>query len=145
MKNLLGFAFLLAFVLLGSIRLLGQNPQGHVQTFTVTTVSMTIDSITNMDQMNKARGIITKNSEVRDFDIKGRKCNFTLDNSKDKLNVILKDLRTAGYTVNVVRQEDNQTFTSVPVDACDKNLKKDQMSEEEVQELRKTNPDAIGR
>lgn len=145
MKQIVRFAFFAALVFFPFSRAIAQHNEGHVYTFTVSTVSLTIDSIKTMDQLNLVKSLITGNSEVRDFDIKGRKCNFTLDNSGDKLNVILKNLRNAGFKVAVVRNEASQTFTHVPTEACDQNNKKDQMSEEEVMEYRKTHPEAIGR
>ena len=106
---------LLAFAMLAiAIQLSAQTSNADDQTYLVTSVTMRIDSVTTVQQMDQIRTIIKSHSEIRDFDIKGEKCNFTMSPSNSLLTIIEQELTAEGYSSEYLFIRDNQTFTSVP-------------------------------
>ncbi|MCB9235885.1 MAG: hypothetical protein H6581_29825 [Bacteroidia bacterium] len=97
------------------------NSYAQAPTKSVTSVTMSIDTITNVSQMEKARNIILAHSEVDNFDIKLRKCNFTLTNANaaSTFQLIKKELQAAGFAVALLDMKSNQVFTTPTVDNCD--------------------------
>ncbi|MEM7036857.1 MAG: hypothetical protein AAF570_07760, partial [Bacteroidota bacterium] len=104
-----------------------------LQSVTLTSVTLTIDSVDTQAEMQMVMGTVKAYEEVQDFDIKFAKCNFTLDNSNQILTSILQALENDGFAAKIYRVEENQTFTYVPVRECateKRNLP--DMSEQEV-------------
>lgn len=96
----------------------GQNAQLNSpqspETYIVTSVTMRIDSVTTVEQMNKITALIKSHEEIRDFDIKGEKCNFTMEPSNNLLNLIEQELTAEGYSSEYLVIRDNQSMTTVP-------------------------------
>jgi hypothetical protein len=91
---------------------------GSLQKVTVTSVTLTMDSVKTAADAELVKAEIMKHKEVRDFDIKKTNCNFTLDNSGNVLDVIFSDLAQRGQPARVYAIEANQTFTIVPEESC---------------------------
>lgn len=104
-----------------------------LQRITLSSVTLSIDSVDTPARMNEIRTAVKSYAEVHDFDIKYGNCDFTLDNSQQALDSILQDLSNAGYRVQVYALRENQTFTLVPEESCmPGGREKADMTEEEV-------------
>ena len=97
--------------------LLAQS-SGSLQRVTLTSVTLVMDSAKTPDHVALIRQEITKRSEVKDFDIKGKNCDFTLNNSTNTLDLIFSDLAQMGQPARIYAIRENQTFTKVPVENC---------------------------
>jgi type 1 fimbria pilin len=91
---------------------------GSLQRITVTSVTIIMDSVENAADVELVRQEITKHPEVKDFDIKNKNCNFTIDNTSNTLDIIFSDLAQRGQPARVYAIEANQTFTRVPEENC---------------------------
>ncbi len=91
---------------------------GSLQRVTLTSVTLVMDSVKTPDDVELIRQEITKRSEVEDFDIKGKNCDFTINNSTNALDLIFSDLAQMGQPARVYAIRENQTFTHVPVENC---------------------------
>jgi hypothetical protein len=89
-----------------------------LQRITVTSVTIIMDSVRTAADADLVKTEITKHTEVKDFDIKGKNCNFTIENSHNTLDVIFSDLAQRGQPARVYAIEANQTFTRVPEENC---------------------------
>ena len=106
---------ILAFAIFAiAFQLNAQTSNTGSETFLFSSVTMKIDSVTTVQQMDQIRALIKSHSEIRDFDIKGEKCNFTMTPSTTLLTTIQQELTAEGYTSEYLVIRDNQTFTSVP-------------------------------
>lgn len=106
---------ILAFAILAiGFQVNAQPTNSGSQTYLVTSVTMRIDSVTTVQQMDQIRALIKSHSEIRDFDIKGEKCNFTMNPSNTLLPQIEQELAAEGYSSRYLFIRDNQTFSSVP-------------------------------
>jgi hypothetical protein len=100
---------------------------------TVTTVTVTLDSANTQSEMDLVRTHITGYKEVQDFDIKMKRCSFTLDNSQNILPQILSELMAYKQPATVYAMRANQVFTRVPEESCDTQKREvPNKSEEEV-------------
>ncbi|MEM0996611.1 MAG: hypothetical protein AAGN35_06015 [Bacteroidota bacterium] len=122
---------------------------GSLQRITLSSVTLSIDSVDTPEQMTEIRNLVQAYPQVQDFDIKYGNCDFTLDDSEQALQNILVDLGRAGYNAEIYRVNANQTFTYVPEESCvPGNRQKADMSEQEVIEkgiTRGTPPPKNGR
>lgn len=100
---------------------------------TVTSVTIILDSVNTQAEMELVRTHIQSFKEVQDFDIKMKKCNFTVDNSNDVLTQILNELNAYKQPATVYAIRASQIFTRVPEESCD-TQKRDipNMTEEEA-------------
>lgn len=89
-----------------------------LQKITVSSVTLMMDSVRSAADVEAIKTTITKHQEVKDFDIKLKNCNFTIDNSHNTLDVIFSDLAQMGQPARVYSIEANQTFTRVPEENC---------------------------
>ncbi len=89
-----------------------------LQRITVSSVTLIMDSVHTAADVELIKTEITKHAEVKDFDIKGKNCNFTIDNTHNTLDVIFSDLAQRGQPATVYAIEANQTFTRVPEESC---------------------------
>ncbi len=89
-----------------------------LQKITVSSVTLMMDSVRTAADVDAIKTTITKHQEVKDFDIKSKNCNFTIDNSHNTLDVIFSDLAQMGQPARVYSIEANQTFTRVPEENC---------------------------
>jgi len=111
MKQLRYFLFL-AGLLCAYVGLQAQSSSSS--TYIVTSVTMRIDSVQTVQQMEQLTALFKSHKEIRDFDIKGEKCNFTMEPNPNLLTIIEQELQAEGYTSEYLYIRDNQTFTSVP-------------------------------
>ena len=91
-----------------------------LQRFTVSSVTLKMDSVRSAADADAIKATITKHAEVQDFDIKLKNCNFTIDNSHNTLDIIFSELAQMGQPARVYSIEANQTFTRVPEENCQK-------------------------
>jgi hypothetical protein len=91
---------------------------GSLQRVTLTSITLLMDSARTPADYELIRQEITKHPEVKDFDIKAKDCNFTIDNSNNTLDVIFSDLAQRGQPARIYMIEANQTFTRVPEESC---------------------------
>jgi hypothetical protein len=97
----------------------GQAASGtSLQRITVTSVTLVMDSVRTPADMDLIRAEVTKHPEVKDFDIKNKNCDFTIDNTNNTLDVIFSDLAQRGQPARVYSIQANQTFTRVPEENC---------------------------
>lgn len=108
---------LLLLVVLFPLAVSAQS-SGSLQRITVTSVTLLMDSARTPADYELIRAEITKHPEVKDFDIKAKDCNFTIDNSNNTLDVIFSDLAQRGQPARIYMMEANQTFTRVPEENC---------------------------
>ena len=109
---------------------------GSLQRVTVTSVTITVDTVQTVEEMEKVAAIVQSWPEVRDFDIKLRKCNFTHTGDPLIYQDIIKKLEQQGYLVNVFRAESGNTFTIVPEESCEKKQQKEITEEEYLKSLK---------
>lgn len=64
-------------------------------------------------QAEKAQAVFDKYTEIRDLDLKGRNCNFTVAAGEAKAKEVLKALEGVGFKVVTLDLKPNQTFTVV--------------------------------
>lgn len=102
-----------------------------LQRITVTSVTIIMDSVKTAADVELVRQEITKHAEVKDFDIKNKNCNFTIDNTNNTLDVIFSDLAQRGQPATVYAVEANQTFTHVPEENCMSKNRQVDVKEEE--------------
>lgn len=99
--------------------LLAQGTAGtSLQRITVTSVTLVMDSVRTPADMELIRAEVTKHPEVKDFDIKNKNCDFTIDNSHNTLDEIFSDLAQRGQPARIYAIQANQTFTRVPEENC---------------------------
>ena len=104
-----------------------------LQRMTVTTVTLIMDSVNTVSEMELVRTHITGFKEVQDFDIKMKNCNFTMDNSRNTLEQIVEELKAYQQPATIYAIRSNETFTRVPEESCDAQKRSvPNMSEEEV-------------
>jgi hypothetical protein len=89
-----------------------------LQKISVTSVTLIMDSVQTPADMELVRTEVTKHPEVKDFDIKNKNCNFTIDNSNHTLDIIFSDLAQRGQPARIYAIEANQVFTRVPEENC---------------------------
>jgi hypothetical protein len=106
-----------------------------LQRIEVTSVTLIMDSVQTAADMELIRTEVTKHAEVKDFDIKNKNCNFTIDNSHNTLDIIFSDLAQRGQPARVYAIEAHQTFTRVPEVSC--MSKTDEVKEADVKKLEK--------
>jgi hypothetical protein len=104
-------------VLLFPLAMFAQE-SGSLQRISVTSVTLLMDSARTAADFDLIRAEITKHPEVKDFDIKPKDCNFTIDNSHNTLDIIFSDLAQRGQPARIYMMETNQTFTRVPEENC---------------------------
>lgn len=91
---------------------------GSLQRVTITSVTLVMDSVKTAADADLVRTEITKRPEVKDFDIKLKNCDFTIDNRNNTLDLIFTDLAQIGQPARIYSIRENQTFTIVPVENC---------------------------
>ena len=123
---------LLLAVVLFPLAMFAQE-SGSLQRITVTSVTLMMDSARTQADYDLIRTEITKHPEVKDFDLKRKDCNFTIDNSNNTLDVIFSDLAQRGQPARVYSILTNQTFTRVPEENCMKGRVPD-VKEEDVKQ-----------
>jgi hypothetical protein len=89
-----------------------------LQRINVTSVTLVMDSVKTEADVQLIRQTIQKHPEVKDFDIKRKNCDFTIDNSKNTLDIIFSDLAQIGQPGRIYSIQANQTFTRVPEENC---------------------------
>jgi|GEM_PF-6227901 hypothetical protein len=107
-----------------------------LQRIEVTSVTLHLDSVNTIEEMTLVKQAIMAHKEIRDFDIKMKNCNFTMEAGKDKLDQIVDELQVAyRQPVKVYSMRVNEQFTRVPEESCDANkTKRPDMSEQEVKQ-----------
>ena len=105
----------------------------QVKTFTVSSVSMRIDTLNSTEKAAAVIAVFQKYPEVHDLDLKASSCNFTFDNHGKKLELLLNELKSSGFVLNQLVIRENQTFSTVPTE--DHSPKKE-MTEKEAMELK---------
>lgn len=106
---------------------------GTLQRVTLTSVTLVMDSVTGPQDVELIRSTIQKYKEVKDFDIKNKNCDFTIDNSQNTLDQVFSDLAQVGQPGRIYAIRENQTFTMVPEESCESGKKNlPDKSEEEV-------------
>ena len=110
---------------------LAAQSNGSLQRVTLTSITLLMDSARTPAVYELIRQEITKHPEVKDFDIKAKDCNFTIDNSNNTLDVIFSDLAQRGQPARIYMMEANQTFTRVPEESCLKS-KEPEVKEKDV-------------
>ena len=108
--------FLLLFLSFPFV-LLAQS-SGSLQRVTLTSVTLVMDSVKTAADAELVRTKITQHTQVKDFDIKMKNCDFTIDNSNNTLDIIFSDLAQIGQPGRIYAIRENQTFTHVPVENC---------------------------
>lgn len=111
--------------------MLAAQSTGSLQRITVTSVTLIMDSVRSGADMELIRSLVTKHPEVKDFDIKNKNCDFTIDNSQNTLDVIFSDLAQQGQPARIYSIAANQTFTRVPEESCMKSRVPD-VKEEDI-------------
>jgi hypothetical protein len=120
-------------VLMGSSFALQAQTASSLTRMTVTSVTIVLDSVDTQAEMELVRTHIQSFKEVQDFDIKMKKCNFTLDNSNGILTQIFDELKAYKQPVTVYAIRANEVFTRVPEESCDSQKREvPNMTEEEA-------------
>jgi type 1 fimbria pilin len=92
---------------------------GSLQRVTLTSVTLVMDSVKSPNDVELIRSTIQKYQQVKDFDIKGKNCDFTIDNSQSTLDLVFSDLAQVGQPGRIYALRENQTFTIVPEESCE--------------------------
>ncbi len=100
------------------------------RTVNVTSVTCTIDPMTTEKNVETAKAVFDKFTEVRDLDLKGRKCNFTVTAGEAKAKEILSLLENAGFSVVVVEMLPGQVLTVPNVAARKAHPKSEELAKE---------------
>lgn len=128
MRQFIWILFGIGFPLLGMAQ--GST---SLQRFTVTSVTLIMDSVDTVEEIQLVKQAITAHKEVQDFDVKMKNCNFTMTESPGKLDQIIRELAAYNQPAKIYAARAGEIFTRVAEESCDSRKKQvPNMSEEEV-------------